>query len=174
MKVGKIFISAGVTLLAGTHLVTAACKQVPFHLYIKEQKVPQPVLELSQKGTQYLTSVQKGSPDFRATYDAIAGGRKDGWIERTFGEKESKLVASLQGVPFNDVWTVEEIDAAFNLCKIEQKNCVRPMKVHVVQGVGVNGIALAVSGDNAVVQFASQFNGLESPSSHPSGPTSMI
>ena len=140
--------------------MSLCCAQISLQEYLEKPQIPQAVLSLSQKGHARIYKNKLG-------YDAIgvlASGRKEGWIEKTFGESESAVVTKMTHLNAPMRWSASDVAGTYaSLTK--KKNTAGP-SITIVRGVSVSDIHKAQLGKDAIVQLASQFNYLESPGSY--------
>lgn len=99
---------------------------------------------------------------------AGAGGREKGWIEATFGKKETEILESLSALDGPPTWSLAEIESAFNeaIKGLASGPAAALPTFTLVKGISVSYLHEYPLGRDSVVQLASQFNFLESPSTH--------
>lgn len=134
---------------------------------LDEMPIPEYVENLAQ--TAHKKYQDRDNPLSTARLEAkkinkVQGGRKKGWINQTFGQDESAIIALLQELPVPETFSLAEIHRAFELVTGSIKpDPDSPAKVWVVEGVGINYLydrkELVEGGFS---QLASQFNWLES------------
>jgi hypothetical protein len=91
---------------------------------------------------------------------------KKKWIFETFGEQEVAILKDLEQLPAPLTWTVDEINLAYqHITANHTRNLAEKAHFILVKGVGISGLHRTKLGQNSIVQLASQFNYLESPSS---------
>gem|GEM_PF-5621776 len=129
---------------------------VPLASYLKEAVIPDEVGALVRTGRTSLSNARK----FLHT-GLVAGGRRDGWIEQTFGVAEDEIVQQLAKINPPKTNSVDDIAAEYALLRRGVSG--RPT-IRVVQGVSISDLPkISLSDGECIVQLASQFNYLESP-----------
>lgn len=125
------------------------------------------VSELAQKGIEnYKKPPLLAAREQAKNTNATGGGRTNNWIQDTFGTPEAQIVGELKDAAALRTWDLSSIDEAFIRAKVKTPPEATPTlpTFFLVKGLSVNYLHDYPQGKNAILQLASQFNFLESPS----------
>jgi hypothetical protein len=135
--------------------------------YLEAFRVDSKVFDLAQKGIEnYKKPPLLATREHAKNTNATGGGRTSDWIQDTFGKSEAQIVGELKNAPALPTWNLLSIDEAFLAAKTKTppESAATLPTFFLVKGLSVNYLHDYPQGKNAILQLASQFNFLESPS----------
>lgn len=135
--------------------------------YLSSFRVDLKVSELAQKGIEnYKKPPLLAAREQAKNTNATGGGRTNNWIQHTFGKSEAQIVGELKNASPLHTWDLSSIDEAFLRAKTKTppEGTATLPTLFLVKGLSVNYLHDYPQGKNAILQLASQFNFLESPS----------
>jgi hypothetical protein len=153
----------------GAQSMTDVVKEPSLTEYLKKPYFDPLVAQLADTAAARYQQEPLKSQHMKAkATDAPGGGRQEGWITATFGRGESEISKSLQSIDGPFTWNLASIDQAFNEA-IKRAPSAAKMQVPtftLVKGLSINYLHEYPWGKDSIVQLASQFNFLESPSTN--------
>ncbi len=124
--------------------------------YLAKPTIPEGVASLAKEGHQRLKNI-----------NSIDRKRSD-WLNKTFGIGEKEILTTLSRLAPPPTWTINEINQSYRQARSKEQtnqkeNHSKP-DIYIVHNVNMGELHKYPLGEDAIVQLASQFNWLESPS----------
>ena len=95
----------------------------------------------------------------------VGGGRRSGWIAKTFARTEEQIMQAFRALDAPPTWTIAQIDEAYKSVLNHDTSSQEAVTFTLVEGLDVGRLQYAPTGQlGSILQVASQFNYLESPS----------